>query len=183
MAGTMGTPTRPGTRAMTLSSLLQNQFVTRGILLTALVTILTVALAAWIAARNRTSQCTDNLHVVHSALMEYHQLNGHLPTLAFFPDDAQLDPDSLYAELAPFGVQPSHCLCPSAPPSLSTTGMTYIWNVAANNTRLGDLPQDAWLLVEVHALSSSVRPPHQGRYNVLYPNGSIRPSRVPPAMP
>lgn len=168
---------------MSLAGLLQNRLLVRGVLTVAGAAVIGAVLAAWMIDRRQVNRCSENLEVIHSALLEYHQQSGHLPELAFFPDDAQLDPDSLYAQLAPFGLLPTHCLCPSAPPALRETGMTYIWNVSLNGAVLDQLPDVAWVLVEVHALSGSVRPPHGNRYNTLFSDGTVELLSTPPAMP
>jgi hypothetical protein len=165
------------------SPITRHQVILRALAFVGATLLVAVGLLAWRASRQRTARCADNLYVIYDALAEYQQQAGTLPELAFFPDDAQLDPDSLYTELAPFGIQPSHCLCPSAPETLRETGMTYIWNIALNGIPTADLAEPTWMLVEVHAMSASVRPPHQGAYNLLYSDGTVRSSRVAPSMP
>ena len=138
---------------------------------------------AWVASQHRAAQCRRNLSTLYDALVKYEQRTGALPAFTFFPDDVQLDPDSLYANLVPYGIQPNHCLCPSSPAPLRETGMSYLWNVSLNGRRIADLPVPRWMLVEANALSAAVPAPHRGRYNVLYTDGAIRTSRIPPPMP
>lgn len=123
--------------------------------------------------------CRNNLRRIYSALEMYEIERGTLPRLAFFPDDAKQDKDSLLTVLQPYGAGGHVCVCPASPPSHEAVGLTYIWNVQLNGRKLrGGDPE--WMLVEINALSPTVPAPHMGRYNILYTDGEIRLSRHPP---
>ena len=123
--------------------------------------------------------CASQLGHIYKALEMYELERGTLPTLAFFPDDARVDDDSLSVALAPFGIDQATTVCPSLPPVLTDLGMTYVWNVRMNGQKLTTTTEPTWLLVEMNALTVDVPAPHMGRYNVLYSDGTVRQSRTP----
>ena len=134
-------------------------------------------------SRRNTRLCSQNLNKIYDALVDYEKEFGFLPKLAFYPDDARLDPDSITIKLAPFGVLESDCVCPSSPPVLQDAGITYLWNVALNLQRLKDFPTSTWMMVEIHALSPSVPTPHLRSYNILSTDGRVTKSRRAPNFP
>ena len=124
-------------------------------------------------------ECRNNLRRIYSALGMYEIERGTLPRLAFFPDDAKQDNDSLLAVLQPYGAGGNVCVCPASPPAHKAVALTYVWNVQLNGRKLrGGDPE--WMLVEINALSPAVPAPHMGRYNILYTDGEVRLSRHPP---
>ncbi len=123
--------------------------------------------------------CSEQLLRIYKALELYELDRGALPTLAYFPDDAFEDPDSLMVALTPFGIDHATAICPSSPGILEDIGLTYIWNVRLNGQKLSQTGEPQWMLVEMSALSADVPAPHMGRYNVLYTDGTIRQLRDP----
>jgi hypothetical protein len=113
-------------------------------------------------------------------LESYEIDQGTLPDLKFFPDDPLGDRRSLAVELARYGVERELCVCPAAPASIRRTGLAYLWNFRLNGKQLQSPGGRRWVLVEIHALSDQVPPPHLGRYHVLYTDGTIERSREPP---
>ena len=123
--------------------------------------------------------CRNNLRRIYSALEMYEIERGTLPRLAFFPDDAKQDSDSLLTVLQPYGAGGHVCVCPASPSVHEAVGLTYVWNVQLNGRKLrGGDPE--WMLVEINALSPAVPAPHFGRYNILYTDGEVRLARHPP---
>jgi hypothetical protein len=118
--------------------------------------------------------CGKNLLQIHRALQLYEIDRGTLPRLAFFPDDAKQDADSMRVVLEPYGADGTTCECPSLPGVLGELGLTYVWNVRLNGKKTPRDDQPTWMLVEICALSSDVPAPHMGQYNVLYSDGKVR---------
>ena len=134
-------------------------------------------------SRRKARLCSQNLQKIYGALVDYEDRFGFLPKLAFYPDDARLDPDSVTVKLAAFGVLESDCICPSSPAVLQDAGITYLWNIALNMQRLEDFSTSTWVMVEIHSLSSSVPAPHLRTYNILFTDGRVTKSRRPPDFP
>lgn len=125
-------------------------------------------------------RCADNLRKIYSAL-ELHEIDrGTLPRLAFFPDDPKQDTDSLVVALQSYGTGGEIFVCPTAPESLRSLGLTYVWNVQLNGKKLRSSQPAEWMLVEINAMSEGVPPSHAGRYNILYSDGRVERSKVPP---
>ena len=152
-----------------------------GILL--LIIAAATASGSLVHSRRNARQCSQNLQKIFDALVDYETKFGFLPKLAFYPDNARLDPDSITMKLAAFGITESDCVCPSSPAVLQDTGITYLWNIALNTQQLNDFPTSTWMMVEIHALSSSVPAPHLRTYNILYTDGRILRSRQSPDLP
>lgn len=127
-----------------------------------------------------TRRCAGNLHRIYSALEMYEIDHGTLPRLAFFPDDPKQDNDSLAAALQPYGAGSDVCVCPAAPAYHRSLGLTYLWNVQLNGRKLHPPGPPTWMLVELDALSDQIPPPHLGRFNILYTDGQVRRSKIPP---
>jgi hypothetical protein len=129
----------------------------------------------------RQKRCARNLQQIYLALEMYEIDRGTLPTLALFPDDPQSDSDSLLEVLKRYGIRGDLCVCPALPASLRGMGLTYIWNVRLNGKKLLEPGIQDWMMVEISALSGQVSPPHLGRYNILYTDGTVeQASRLPP---
>jgi len=126
-------------------------------------------------------QCANNLRLIYIALEMYEIDRGHLPSLAFFPDDPQHDADSLPVALARYGVNESICVCPASHRLHRELGLTYVWNVKLNGTQLHEPGERGWMLVEINALSRQAHRPHLGTYNILYTDGAVERSSVPPS--
>lgn len=151
-------------------------------LLAVLVLLGLMAAAVWFAARQQmlARHCADNLRQVYSALELYEIDRGTLPRLAFFPDDPKQDTDSLVVALQSYGTGGDIFLCPTAPASLRSLGLTYVWNVQLNGKKLRGSEPPAWMLVDINAMSEGVPASHLGRYNILYTDGRVERSKVPP---
>lgn len=117
--------------------------------------------------------CTDNLKTIYQALELYEMERGVLPTLAYFPDHATDDGDSLRVVLEPYGLNATQCICPNTHPLQKAEGLTYLWNVELNGQRL-PRKEPVWMLVDMSALSDEVPSSHLGRYNALFSDGSIK---------
>jgi prepilin-type processing-associated H-X9-DG protein len=127
----------------------------------------------------RTATCADQLKSIYRALELYEMERGVLPSLAFYPDHALEDLDSLRVVLEPYGVSGARCICPSARPVQRAEGLTYLWNVSLNGQRMPRESEAVWMLVDMNALSDDVPSPHLGRYNALFSDGSVRRIRDP----
>lgn len=131
-------------------------------------------------ARENAAAASANLRQIYSAL-ELHEIDkGRLPRLAFFPDNPLVDPDSLLVVLKRYGVNETMCRCPGAPASLQNLGLNYVWNVGLNGKQILEPGTRTWMLVNIHALSLKVPPPHLGNYSILYTDGTVEFSPVPP---
>ena len=134
----------------------------------------------WKRQDNQALACRENLVRIYGALRQYDAQHGHLPEMAFFPDDANDSVDSLLVILRDHGVEESDCVCPALPESLRRFGVNYLWNATLNRYRLQDLSPSTWLLVEINALRPGLPSPHRGTYQVLYADGQVVLSRTPP---
>ena len=128
-----------------------------------------------------TKKCANNLRNIYMALENFEVDRGTLPRAAFYPDDPKQDNDSLLVALQPYRVQSDIYICPSAPTVQKDTGLTYVWNVQLNGRKLHGSGAPAWMIVELNALSDAVPAPHFGAYNILYADGSVQRSKLPPA--
>lgn len=124
-------------------------------------------------------ECADGLRKIYRALEQYEVERGTLPTLAYFPDDPHGDVDSLRTVLENNGMETRSCVCPAVHPVLRELGLTYVWNIALNGTRMTRSGTPKWMLVEMTAISSDLPAPHFRRYNVLYTDGSVKQSTAP----
>jgi hypothetical protein len=147
-----------------------------------LAALLAVALVGVYGLSRRLDEtaCQQNLQRIYKQLVAYDGDQGNLPSLAFFPDDAFTDPDSLYTVLAPYGITAADCVCPAVAKHLPGTGVGYLWNVSLNGRRLGECATNTWMLVEINALSRAVPPPHEGCYHILYADGRVVRVPLPP---
>lgn len=127
-----------------------------------------------------TRKCANNLRNIYTALENFEVDRGTLPRAAFYPDDPKQDNDSLPVTLQPYRVPSNIYICPSAPAVQKDTGLTYVWNVQLNGRKLHGSGAPAWMIVELNALSDAVPAPHFGAYNILYADGSVRRSKIPP---
>jgi len=151
----------------------------------ALLTLIALVVAGWwtyhyLQQRALAEQAVNNLRLVYMALEMYEIDRGRLPDLAFFPDDPRHDNDSPLVVLAKYGGTEELMVCPTAPPALKELGLNYVWNTQLNGRKLHEPGQRDWMFVELHALSSQVPPPHLGHYTILYTDGKVERSRVPP---
>jgi hypothetical protein len=117
--------------------------------------------------------CGDNLRAVYRALELYEMERGTLPRLAYFPDNALEDGDSLRVVLEQYGASAAVCVCPHAPEAVAELGLSYLWNVRLNGKKISREDEPEWMLVDIQALSSDVSAPHLGRYSVLYTDGTV----------
>jgi hypothetical protein len=117
--------------------------------------------------------CQANLRVLYRALELYEMERGSLPRLAFYPDLATEDTESLRVVLESYGATGTACICPSSPTMLRDVGLTYVWNVRLNGRKIPRSGEREWMLVEIQALSSDVPAPHLGHYHVLYSDGAV----------
>ena len=148
--------------------------LTKVVLLVAIL-LLAVSILYYVLYQMSMQQvCTRNLEHLYRAVEMYEIDRGTLPRLAFFPDDAKQDRDSLRVVLEPYGGDPSACVCPTLPDVLTELGLTYVWNVKLNGKKIPRNGDPQWMLVEICALSPDVPAPHLGQYNVLYTDGKIR---------
>lgn len=129
-------------------------------------------------------ECKARMERIYMAL-ELHELaNGHLPKLEFYPDNPREGRESLRAVLAPYGLNGSDCVCPSAHPLVREKGLSYLWNVALNNQSLSGRQQPDWMLIEIEALNPKLHGPHFRQYHILYTDGKVqRTSQIPYHLP
>jgi prepilin-type processing-associated H-X9-DG protein len=125
-------------------------------------------------------KCANNMRNIYTALENFEVDRGTLPRAAFYPDDPKQDNDSLLIALQPYRGQSDTYICPTAPAVQRDTGLTYVWNVQLNGRKLHGTGAPAWMLVELNALSDAVPAPHFGGYNILYADGSVQRSKIPP---
>jgi hypothetical protein len=145
--------------------------------------ILTMVAGLLVARAHRLDRaCIENLERIFAALTTYTELTGTLPGLALYPDDPQVDEDSLLVVLRRFGIDEQDLLCPATHGTLQATGNTYLWNTRLSGKRWSEIEAAQWMLVEINAMSSRVPAPHHKHYNVLYSNGEVRSESSPPAV-
>jgi hypothetical protein len=125
-------------------------------------------------------EAKKNLNLIYMALEWYEMENGQLPDLAFFPENPREDGDSLLVALKRFGVDERMTVCPSAPQSIQDLGLNYVWNVRLNGRRLYQPGLREWVLVDIHAISPSVPYPYLRGYSILFSDGVVEWSKVPP---
>ena len=121
-----------------------------------------------------------NLKAVYQALQTYEAEHGVLPHFAMYPEDAEVDPDSPLRVLSQYGLRPDQLICPSAPQVIRQAGISYLWNPAVNGTSLKEREEDTWLMVDIQALDDELPGPHFGSYMILYTDGDVERSRLPP---
>ncbi|HEY8240304.1 MAG TPA: hypothetical protein VIH35_02610 [Kiritimatiellia bacterium] len=148
--------------------------LTKVVILVAVLLLAVAILYYMLYQMSQQQACGKNLQQIHRALQLYEIDRGTLPRLAFFPDDAKQDRDSLRVVLEPYGADGTTCECPSLPDVLSELGLTYVWNVALNGKKTPRDDDSTWMLVEICALTTDVPAPHMGQYNVLYTDGKVR---------
>ncbi len=145
-----------------------------------LVVVLVGSLFGRYTERKSESLCRKHLYHMYTVMEMYEIEHGHLPSLSFYPDDPRHDEESLRVFLEKMGLNGDVCVCPSAPKTIRETGLTYLWNIKLNQQKLS-LKNPVWMLVELNALSSQVSPPHRGNYLILYSDGRIERSALPPS--
>jgi hypothetical protein len=121
-----------------------------------------------------------NLRAIYMALEWYELDQGRLPDLAFFPNDPLHDNDSLLVKLGKYGVTEEMTVPPDVPEALRDLSLCYVWNVDLNGRKLHEPGPPKWMLVNIQALSDDLPPPHLWRYHILYSDGQVERSRVPP---
>lgn len=134
----------------------------------------------YIKQRALAQTAVQNLRLIYMALEWYELDQGHLPDLAFFPDEPRHDNDSLLAVLSRYGITEDLTVCPTAPAVLRELGLNYVWNVELNGQKLQEQATRRWMLASMHVLSDRVPAPHLGRYAILYTDGKVELSRTPP---
>jgi hypothetical protein len=134
----------------------------------------------YMSRRALAEEAAKNLRLIYMALEWYEMEKGQLPPLTFFPDDPRHDADSLLYILNNYGVTEDMTVCPTAPRALRELGLNYVWNTKLSGRRLHESRERDWMLVEMHALSDRVPPPHLGHYSILYTDGRVERSRIPP---
>jgi hypothetical protein len=150
----------------------EGHVVTKVVVLVAILLLAVAVLYYFLYQMSLQQACAKNLQQIRRSLELYEIDRGTLPRLAFYPDDAKQDQDSLRVVLEPYGADATVCQCPTLPDVLSDLGLTYVWNVRLNGKKTPKEP--TWMLVEIAALSQDVPAPHMGQYNVLYTDGKIR---------
>ncbi len=133
-----------------------------------------------IGRHTMAGQCRRNLENIYSALELYEAEHGTLPRLAFFPDDATHDRDSLLVALRAYEPDANVFICPAIRRYYPAGTLTYIWNIKLNGKKIHAADSPAWMLVEINALSDNVPLPHFTGYNILYTDGRVRASHKPP---
>lgn len=118
-------------------------------------------------------RCSDHLANIYQAVELFEMDRGSLPTLALYPDEPLVDPDSIRVVLEEYGVDPLVWTCPSSHPKVAHLGLSYIWNTALNGSNLKSYENRHWMLIEINALSEDVPASHFGYYNVLYTDGTV----------
>lgn len=151
----------------------------------ALTLVVLLGLLGWGGVRiwqgeRHARDCMAQLRQFYIALELYELDYGRLPHMAFYPDDAWLDPHSLLVVLDPYGVTSEMGLCPHSHHRIRKRGLSYVWNTEANGRSLQELDPDMWLITGINALSHQVRRPHIGRHITLYADGRVLRSRRPP---
>ena len=129
---------------------------------------------------SQTIDCQTNLKAIYEALQLYEINNGVLPSLAMYPEDALTESDSIVKVLQQYGLDPDRLICPAAPAVVKEHGVSYLWNTAVNGTSLRDRQEPTWLLVDIQALDDELPGPHLGSYLILYTDGQVERSPMPP---
>jgi prepilin-type processing-associated H-X9-DG protein len=125
--------------------------------------------------RTRTLKCQQNLRQIGMVLMAEEKLPG----AAFYPKgDPATDAKSLVV-LMKNKIPAEMLVCPASPPELAQKGLTFLWNDALNGRAMTGADKE-WVLVEMHCLGNPPVPPHQGKYHVLYTDGSVSAVDRPP---
>ena len=148
--------------------------VTKIIVLVAVLLLAISILYYFLYQMSLQQNCAKNLLAIHRAIELYEIDRGTLPRLAFYPDDAKQDEDSLRVVLEPYGAEGTACWCPALPDMLTDLGLTYVWNTRLHGRKTPRGTEPTWMLVEIVALSQDVPAPHLGQYNVLYTDGKVR---------
>lgn len=122
--------------------------------------------------RNRTSeiQCLSNCRAIAQAIQLCSMTQGRLPKAAFYPKDPN-GKDSIMTLLKRHGAPPKLFKCPSAPSTIQTKGLTFVWNDKYSGKPLGG---GDWLMVEVNAVDPKAPAPHSGKYHVIYADGNVK---------
>ena len=130
--------------------------------------------------RRNERGCRENLEALYQAIIRIEQDAGSLPLIALYPDSVQDDRNSLLAHLSQHGITPERCICRATSGTLQNTGITYIWNSQLNQKRLANVEPPRWMITEINALDPRVPAPHGLSYLVLYTNGRIEKTIIPP---
>lgn len=123
-------------------------------------------------AQARQTEVTINLKQVYQCIVVYEASMGALPEACFYPEDARSSPKSILKILE----LPEKLLVnPALPESLVKRGLTYVWNEKVGGKALSGIsePAKTWLLADMTVISADIPGPNQGKYNVLWADGSV----------